>query len=191
MHLARMVAIALLTGVLVFSVTSGRFLVVKDLQPADVIVVLAGETNVRPTHALQLLSENYAPKILLDVSANEVVFNQRLIQIAANYVETLPQHQAIGICPIVGLSTKAESHDVARCLQHSGVRSVLLVTSDYHARRARSIFQRELQGYRISVSPAHDPQQFGTAWWQHRQWAKMNYDEWTRLVWWEAVDRWR
>ena len=25
----------------------------------------------------------------------------------------------------------------------------------------------------------------------NRQWAKINFDEWLRLVWWQAVDRWR
>jgi len=33
--------------------------------------------------------------------------------------------------------------------------------------------------------------QFGGKWWKHRQWAKVNFDEWLRLVWWQAVDRWR
>jgi uncharacterized SAM-binding protein YcdF (DUF218 family) len=64
------------------------------------------------------------------------------------------------------------------------------VTSDYHTRRARSIFQHQLKGYQIFVTPAYDPQQFGATWWQQRQWAKMNFNEWLRLMWWEAVDRW-
>jgi DUF218 domain len=190
-HPLRITLIVVLTGVFIFSVTSGSFLVVNDLRPADVIVVLAGETDSRPARALQLLSENFAPKVLLDVSAKEIVFNQKLIQIAQSYVDTLPEHSAISICPILGLSTKAESYDVRRCLEHSNVHSILLVTSDYHTRRAHSIFKRELPEYRVFVAPAEDSLQFGASWWQHRQWAKMNYDEWTRLAWWEAVDRWR
>jgi hypothetical protein len=28
-------------------------------------------------------------------------------------------------------------------------------------------------------------------WWQHREWAKVNFEEWSKLIWWELVDRWR
>ena len=43
----------------------------------------------------------------------------------------------------------------------------------------------------FSVAAAHDPREFGVNWWQHREWAKTNFNEWMKLVWWEAVDRWR
>jgi DUF218 domain-containing protein len=165
--------------------------VVNDLQQADVIVVLAGETNRRPSRGQQLLSQNYAPKMLLDVPATEVIYDKGLIEIAKAYIQNSPQHQSLGICPIYGLSTKAEAQDVSRCLAHTGAHRILVVTSDYHTRRARSIFQQELHGYQIFINSASDPQQFGTSWWQHRQWAKMNFDEWVRLMWWELVDRWR
>ena len=68
---------------------------------------------------------------------------------------------------------------------------ILIVTSDYHTRRALSIFRHELPGRSFSVAAAYDPAEFGTLWWTHRQWAKILFDEWIRLVWWNAVDRWR
>jgi uncharacterized SAM-binding protein YcdF (DUF218 family) len=186
----RIALIAILTAVLLFSVTSGRFLVVNDLQRADVIVVLAGETNRRSTLGLQLLSQNYAPKMLLDVSVNEIIYDQNLMDIAKAFIQKSPQRHSVEICPIIGLSTKAEAHDVAGCLSQTGVHRILVVTSDYHTRRARSIFQHELRGYQIFVTPASDAAQSGASWWKHRQWAKMNFDEWVRLMWWELVDRW-
>jgi uncharacterized SAM-binding protein YcdF (DUF218 family) len=186
----RVALIAILLSILILSTTSGRFLVLNDLEQADVIVVLAGETNRRPARGLQLLSQNYAPRMLLDVAVSDVVYDRSLIEIAKSYVAKAPQSSLIEICPVVGLSTKGETQDVARCLSHTGVRRILLVTSDYHTRRARSIFQHQLNGYQIFVTPAYDPQQFGASWWQQRQWAKINFNEWLRLMWWEAVDRW-
>ena len=183
--------IVVLSLFLMLSLTSGNFLVVNDPQPADVIVVLAGETNWRPARALQLLSQNYAPKMLLDVPVNGIIYNQSLMNIAHQYVQSLPHAESISICSIAGLSTKEEAKDVIHCLQNTGAHRVLVVTSDYHTRRARSIFQHELRGYQVSVAAAFDSEQYGVAWWQHRQWAKMNFDEWLRLVWWEMVDRWR
>lgn len=191
MRCVRILLIIILSGLLLLSLTSGNFLIVNDPQPADVIVVLAGETNWRPARALQLLSQNYAPKMMLDVPSNAIIYNQNTLDIARAFVQSLPQRASISTCPIVGLSTKDEARDVLRCLQDIGVHRVLVVTSDYHTRRARSIFQLELRGYQISIAAAFDSEQYGVAWWQHRQWAKMNFDEWLRLMWWEIVDRWR
>lgn len=187
----RITLIVAIVAALLFAVTSGSFLVVNDLQQADTIVVLAGETHKRPARGMQLLAQNSAGKMLLNVPAGEVIYDRSQIDIARDYVQASPYRQSVQICAVYGLSTKTEAQDVARCLQNSGVRRLLLVTSDYHSRRARSIFQHELEGYEVFVTPASDPQQFGTAWWQHRQWAKTNFDEWLRLIWWELVDRWR
>jgi len=186
----RITLIVILFAILILSSSSGGFLVVNDLQSADLIVVLAGETDRRPSLGLQLLSQKYAPKMLLDVPANNVVYDQNLIDIAKAFIQKSPQNQSIEICPIVGLSTKTEAQDVSRCLGHTSAHRILVVTSDYHTRRARSIFQHELNGHQIFVTPVSDPQQFGTSWWKRRQWAKMNFDEWVRLMWWELVDRW-
>jgi uncharacterized SAM-binding protein YcdF (DUF218 family) len=171
--------------------TSGSFLVVNNPQPADVIVVLAGETDRRPALGLDLLSRGLAPQMLLDVSADSKIFGQSLLEISQQYVQKLPQAQSVSVCPISGLSTRDEARDAAQCVAKLGGRRVLVVTSDYHTRRSLSTFRHELPGCQISVAGAVDPQQFGPAWWRHRQWAKLNLDEWLRLMWWEAVDRWR
>src|SRR6266496_3306290 len=167
---------------------SGGFLIMNNPQHADVIVALAGETDRRPSRALELLRAGYAPKLLLDVPAVARIYGQQTIAIAQNYVNGLPDRQSISICPIWGLSTKTEAQDVARCLGKTTAKRILLVTSDYHTRRALSTFKHELKGLNISVAAASDPTQFGNPWWKHRQWAKINFDEWIRLMWWDVVD---
>lgn len=190
MQKLRAVVVVVGIGALLFFLTSGGFLVVNNPQHADVIVVLAGEAEKRPARGLELLSQGYAPRMVLDVPAEAEFFGQAELDIARSYVQNLPERDSVSICPIRGLSTKAESNDVKSCLANSGVHSVLVVTSDYHTRRARSTFQHAFPGYPISVAAATDPIQFGRRWWQNRQWAKLNFDEWLRLVWWEGVDRW-
>ncbi len=182
--------IGIVACLLLTAVKSGRFLIVNNPQPSDVIVVLAGETDRRPERALELLSQHYAPRVLLDVPAAAKIYKPTILEIAGEYVQQLPEKHSVSICPIVGLSTKTEARDVAQCLKQWDVHSVLLVTSDYHTRRALSTFQHELRGVRCSAASATDPRQFGINWWQHRQWAKLNFGEWIRLLWWEAVDRW-
>jgi uncharacterized SAM-binding protein YcdF (DUF218 family) len=192
MRKLRILLIVVLSAVLFFlSLTSGGFLVVNNPQPGDVIVVLAGETDRRPALGLELLSRGYAPRMLLDVPADAKIYQWSMLDLSQQYIQKLPHAESVLVCPISGRSTKAEAQDVLQCLQKLRAHSVLVVTSDYHTRRALSTFQHELLGYQVSVAAASDPQQFGGSWWRHRQWAKLNFDEWLRLVWWEGIDRWR
>jgi uncharacterized SAM-binding protein YcdF (DUF218 family) len=170
--------------------SSGRFLVVDKPQKADVILVLAGETDRRPARGLELLDQGYGTRLVLDVPA-ATIYRWSLPELAEKYAQSLPKANAITVCPIYGLSTSAEAQEASRCLEKVGGRNVLLVTSDYHTRRAVAIFRHEIPRFNFSVAAAHDPREFGAKWWQHREWAKTNFNEWMKLLWWEAVDRWR
>ena len=187
-----MVAVGLLGLLAALGANAGRFLVIDEPQPADAILVLAGETYMRPLLALELLSKGYAPRIVIDVPAGERIYQWSTAELAQRWVESLPQANAISICPITGLSTRDESHEANACLNRTGsAHRVLLVTSDFHTRRALSIFRHETRGVQFSVAAARSASQFGVAWWKQREWAKTNLYEWLRLLWWEVVDRWR
>jgi len=183
-------AATLVLALVAFAANAGRILEVNSPQRSDVILVLAGETEVRPALALELLSQGYGRRVVLDVPAAAHNFRFTEVELAEQYVRRLPQAASVAICPIEGLSTRDEAHDAEKCLAHDEGR-VLLVTSDFHTRRALSIFRREISGKSFSVAAAHDDTQFGTRWWTHRQWAKTLVDEWLRMLWWTAVDRWR
>lgn len=170
---------------------TGRFLVVDAPERSDVILVLAGETEHRPARALELLSQGYGRRVVIDVPAAAKIYGSTEIQLAEKYVQGLPQAASVAICPIEGLSTRDETRDVERCLGREEATRVLIVTSDFHTRRALSIFRKEIHRRSFSVAAAHDDTQFGIRWWTHRQWAKTCLDEWLRLVWWTAIDRWR
>ena len=167
-----------------------RFLVVDDPEKSDVMVVLAGETDHRPRRALELLEQNYARSVVIDVPDHERIFGMTPAELAQKWAATLPQASQVSVCPIRGLSTKAEAVESSECAKKVGAGSILLVTSDFHTRRAVSIFRHQLPNTPIHVAAAYDSEQFGDPWWRHRQWAKTNLDEWMRLAWWEFVDRW-
>ena len=170
---------------------AARFLIVDDPQRADAIVVLAGDTGVRPARGLELLRQNMAPRLLIDEEKDAEIFGDRLTDLAQRYVDSLPEHDRITVCPIGGLSTNAETADVRRCMQSMSGRRILVVTSDFHTRRALSIFRKRLPEYQVSVASARDPVHFGSAWWTNREWAKVTFGEWAKMIWWEGVDRWR
>jgi len=186
-----LLALALLACMVVLAAKAGSFLVLGAPRPSDVILVLAGETDVRPQRALQLLAQGYGRRIVLDVPAAVKIYEFTQIQLAEKYVRDLPQGASISVCPIFGLSTKEELKDAEKCMAHDGGKSVLIVTSDFHTRRALSIFRRELPRHECSIAAAYDETQFGVRWWTHRQWAKTFVNEWLRLIWWKVVDQWR
>lgn len=170
---------------------AGDFLIVDAPRPSDVILVLAGETDNRPRRALELLGRGDGQRIVLDVPTNAKLYEFTQIELAQKYIEDLPQAASISICPIDGLSTKDESKDAEKCLRRQGAKSVLIVTSDFHTRRALEVFRREIPEYKYSAAAARNGEAFGSRWWTHRQWAKTFVDEWLRLIWWKAIDQWR
>ncbi len=185
------IVLVLLLATAAFALTAGRLLVIDRPEHADAIVVLGGETEFRPQKAIELLRKSYAPALVLDVSSHERVFNASLAELAQRWINTLPEAKQMSVCPILGLSTKEEAHEAAHCIDRFHAHNVLIVTSDFHARRAYSIFEHEIPSDHFSIATAHNPMEFGTAWWQQREWAKTTFYEWIRLAWWEAVDRWR
>lgn len=184
------VVFVVLLGVL-WAANAGKFLVVNDPQPSDVILVLAGETEVRPARAVKLLEQGYARRVIIDVPALAKDFGFTEIELAQQYVQHLNEAASVGICPIYGLSTRDEARDAEKCLASENAGRVLVVTSDFHTRRALATFRRLIPGKTFSVAAAFDDTQFGTHWWRRRQWAKAFLDEWMKLLWWMAVDRWR
>lgn len=185
--------VVVVVAVIVFALNAGRILVVRDLRQADAIVVLNGESNRRPALGIELLRQGYARRVLLDASSSERVYHLTQAQIAEEYIHTLPPEiaGAVSVCATPALSTLEEAAQTRRCLDAVGAHSVLVVTSEYHSRRALSVFRHVLPDRTSGVAGAVEPQEFGVRWWRHRQWAKTTAAEWTRLLWWECVDRWR
>jgi uncharacterized SAM-binding protein YcdF (DUF218 family) len=179
--------------VIAFGFFAGRLLVVNAPEKADAIVVLGGGSDDnRYYRGLELLRAGYAPRMYLDALADTQKFGHPETVYAQKFVEESagPDVPRVKVCGIVGDSTVAETAAVARCLQADGAHRVLLATSEYHTRRALSIFRKSLPGYEISVAATPDVR-FGVKWWQHREWAKVTLEEWEKVLFWELIERWR
>jgi DUF218 domain-containing protein len=174
-----------------FGLSAGKILVVDTPQPSDLILVLAGETDRRPALALELQRRGYGTHVLIDVPADVKIYEFSQLDLAERYVRDLADSAAVSTCPIHGLSTREETHDVERCLIDQNATRILIVTSDFHTRRALSIFRHELPGKSFSIAASHNPAEFGSRWWTHRQWAKTCSGEWMRTLWWNSVERWK
>jgi uncharacterized SAM-binding protein YcdF (DUF218 family) len=172
---------------------AGSYLVVDRPSTSDAAVVLAGDWgDSRLNRGLQTLKTGLVRELLLDADDRSPVFGRTLAQIAQAYLQTLPPEEVahIHVCPLMARSTVGESAEVARCLLPLHSRRVLIVTSDFHTRRALSVFQRRLPQYEWSVAAAHDEAEFRQDYWNNREWIKTTLQEWQKFVYWELVERW-
>ena len=85
-----MFAIAAAAVMAALAANAGRLLVVDDPEPSDVILVLAGETDHRPSRALQLLDQGYGRRVLMDVPRAARIYEFTQIQLAEKYIQDLP-----------------------------------------------------------------------------------------------------
>jgi DUF218 domain len=173
---------------------SGSFLVVENVHRADAILVLAGDVNDRRYQkGIELLRQDYGQQLLVDASEDVTLYGHTYAEWARRFLLENPAEvrDRVRVCPIREDSTAAETKYAVKCLLYLPPGSrILLVTSDYHSRRALSVFTNRLPSYRWYVAPASDPTQFGVRWWQRREWAKNDVREWQKLLWWEIVERW-
>jgi uncharacterized SAM-binding protein YcdF (DUF218 family) len=174
---------------------AGNWLVLNDPHRANVIVVLAGGLgDIRFQRGLGLLREGYAQQLVLD-APNWIEYGRMASDLAREYVkEAAPDWQTqIHVCSFHSDSTLGELREVAPCLRAVAPQatSVLLVTSDFHTRRALSTARHALPQYQWSVAATPDSNAFGKSWWRNREWAKTTLLEWQKLCWWQLAERWR
>ena len=169
---------------------AGSFLVLNTPEPSDAIVILAGGSELRYRHAIELQKRGYADWVLLDASVSQAIYGKSEANLATEFLNrTSPG--LVELCPTYQSSTFGEVADVKRCLAGLNVSSVLIVTSDFQTRRALDIFRKRLPQYRWSVAAASAPYHNADQWWRHRTWAKSFLVEWEELIQWKLIDQWR
>jgi len=113
-------------------------------------------------------------------------------ELARRFIDSQPDvSPRIDLCQMDAETTRTEAIAAEDCLQRLHARSVLLVTSDYHTRRALTIFRHQLPGYQFSVAAYRDSWQFGPQWWTHRRWAENFWKENLKFVWFLCAYSWR
>ncbi|PYR89876.1 MAG: hypothetical protein DMF84_22950 [Acidobacteria bacterium] len=182
--LAVMLALACATAV--FLPFAGRYLVREDpLVGADVIVVLDGARAERWMEAVDLYKAGYAPVIVLSpgrMEDAEVILRARGIRyptnasLARDAMVQMGVNASAIILPEASVDNTGQEAEMLRAQAAArGWRSILVITSKYHSRRAGFAFRREFRESGIAISlrttrydvsdPAH--------WWRHR--ADMRY----------------
>jgi len=135
----------------------------KPLAQSDAIVLVGGGFKERAPAAAMLYRDGYAPLVIL---ANDGVFsgwstkyNRNLYQVewAEEVLVTLgvPREHIVKL-PYYGSATMFDALAVKLYLFRSGLKKIIIVTSDYHSRRAFWTFKHVLKEYTadITIYPA-------------------------------------
>jgi uncharacterized SAM-binding protein YcdF (DUF218 family) len=182
---------------------AGRFLVEADPpEPADAIVVLAGSYPDRILEAVELYRARLAPRILICPEPESAGF-RRLAELGVSVPRPFDLNRmvaeqlgvpaaAIEVLEFAGNSTYGEAEAVLQTVLRRGYRSILLVTSKYHTRRAAEIY-RFLSGGQVKIiaCPARDDDFQAERWWTDRISTRrliIEYQKWLNFL---LIDRWR
>ena len=194
-----LILVGLLTYNFRFQILTGlaTMLIVDDqLEPADIIFVLAGEISSGPFHAAELFKQGLAPDIVMareeDWPAVELGLYPRGTDVATEILKELGV-PAENITVIAGeggtTGTRDESIILGRYVEEHNVKRVIIVATAFHTRRTKWIFDKELKGSGVVLEVAAAPEwKFDeTNWWQQERGLKTFLNEYIKLFYYFAV----
>jgi uncharacterized SAM-binding protein YcdF (DUF218 family) len=150
---------------------AGEFWVVDDgLHPSDAIIILSDDdyTSSRASRAAQLFRDTWAPR---------VVASGRMLRPYAGIADLMERdlvergvaREAVVRFPHRAANTSEEAIALLPLVTSRGWHRILVVTSNYHTRRARYIVHRVFPAsIEVRVVPASDPEYPLQNWWQTR-----------------------
>lgn len=160
---------------------SARWLIISaPLDRVDAIVVLSGSSTLRERarHAARLYSEHRSQKIILTNDGQQGGWSQEEQRNPYFYERTsaelirlgIPEENIEVLQPVVN-STWDEATLISEYSKTNNLRSILIVTSSYHSRRALWTFRTLLQdnGTQVGVDPVEPGIQTPSpaTWWMH------------------------
>lgn len=142
----------------------GSFFMINTAKKgADGIVVLAGNDITRVKKAIELKKEGYSKKIYI-TSAKEYsknylsVYKSRANEIAEIFSVEKEQYEYIKSYKDGATSTFDEAYDVANFVKINSLKGVIIVTDEFHTKRAlyafKKIFKKQNIDIKIEVAGA-------------------------------------
>ena len=155
----------------IFRFVAEAWVVEDQLERADALIVL-GDDNFyadRSTRAAELFREGLAPVVV--ASGRRLRPNAGIAELMEHdLVERGVPREKILRFPHDGDSTREEAEALLKLATTRKWKKIIVVTSNYHARRARYIFRRVFpQDIETRVASARDGDFDPTRWWEKRK----------------------
>jgi len=173
----------------------GYLLVARNRLPerVDAAVVLQGSMageRARIATAMTMLQRGSAERVAFSVP-KESYWGEEIAPIARNYIVKnygADLASRVEFCETSGVSsTEQEAEALSACIQEHRWKTIALVTSNYHSRRAGLIWRKTLpkrdSSIQLSVDSVADPDYQPRGWWRQRAYATTWLMESAKLVW--------
>ncbi|MEW6725671.1 YdcF family protein [Desulforudis sp. 1088] len=144
----------------------GEYLVV-DTTPteADVIIVLSGDKGERLEHAVELYDKRVAPLLL--VSGGKVYASLTAAEMMRDHAVRLGVPPSMIITEDRADNTVENALFTRPLLEERGLHSAVIVSSPYHMRRVKYVFDRVYGGSGIKLTYSPSPGWFDPeSWWR-------------------------
>jgi uncharacterized SAM-binding protein YcdF (DUF218 family) len=191
----RLVAVALIVWFLLAWVAAQALVVRAELPRADALFVLSGSSNYveRSRWAARLYREGRAPLILLTDDGQRSGWSQAeqrnpffVERAAAEQKRAGVPAEKIEVLPGVVSSTYEEALSLRAFASSRDIRSVLVVTSAYHSRRALWTLRRVFEGSQVEVGidapPTGDESPAPSIWWTGTRGWQMVATEYPKMI---------
>jgi uncharacterized SAM-binding protein YcdF (DUF218 family) len=186
----------LLIGLWLIAWSAARWIIISSpLESADAILILSGSSTLRERtqHAAQLYKEQRAKRVLLTRDTQRGSWSQAEQRNPFFYESAVAELQRQGIpkedIEVIGQpveSTWDEAITVRHYAAGHNLRSLLIVTSSYHSRRALWTFRHHFAGSDIQIGI--DPVATGiqtprpAVWWLSRKGWQVVFLEYLKLI---------
>jgi len=151
---------------------------------ADAILVLGGDRyGDRTLKGAELAKAGYAPVVYVDgpprlmgyESTDEVTYAEQ----KGGYPPAVFKEVHL---PEDAESTRTEMMFVGKSMAADGIKSILLVTSNFHTRRAAKLWRQVNPNINVTVVASSDPYFTPTTWWKTRPGQKTFVYEWLKTI---------
>ncbi len=155
----------------------------SPLQKADAIVAISGgETQERALEAIKLYQQGWAPVIIFSGAAADSSGPSNA-NAMANQAEQAGVPAADILLDNTSANTEQNATNVAAIIQQHGYKSIILVTSPYHQRRADIVFRRALgSSFVIIDHSAVDTGWRRSDWWATSQSRQITFAELSKVI---------
>jgi uncharacterized SAM-binding protein YcdF (DUF218 family) len=135
-------------------------------EAADAVVVLAGDSGERVAHGVALWKKGLARTGLFVVSGGPIYQDVTWSRLMADHAVVLGVPREKILEQRVSRTTEEDARETVALLVARDVKSIVLVTSSYHSRRAKAEFVRASEGrVRVISCPAAPPPIEEGEWW--------------------------
>lgn len=161
----------------------GTFLVKSDPPAkAQAAVVLAGDQwGNRVLRGAQLKRDGFVDKVLVSGGPGVYGFYESELAIQFAVKKGYPPEYFEALRDEVH-STQEEAWSIAQELKKRGIRSALIVTSDFHTMRSSRIWRYTAPWLNLRIVESQDRYFRRHTWWQDREASKLVFIEWVKFM---------